>query len=129
MATADLSPAPIRPAPQQLAAQLRAGSHPATPCCSSPSRSPIRVPTCRLLALLAFTSRAQRLGDLLQALAESTREEVSLRLRIETSRASVAERGPHRGRLLRGVRRGLAVLARSYSRPFGSAEGQVVLLA
>jgi len=72
--------------------------------------------------LLAFTSRAQRLGDLLQALAESTREEVSLRLRIETSRASVRS----------GVRTvvvfsvvfaaGLAVLARSYLAPFGSAE-------
>ena len=102
MATADLSPAPIRPATEQLAAQLRAGSHPRD---------------------------ALRLGDLLQALAESTREEVSLRLRIETSRASVRS----------GVRTvvvfsvvfaaGLAVLARSYLAPFGSAEGQVVLLA
>jgi Flp pilus assembly protein TadB len=130
MATADLSPAPIRPATEQLAAQLRAGSHPrdallqfaesvADPCAD-------RV-VCSLL--LAFTSRAQRLGDLLQALAESTREEVSLRLRIETSRASVRS----------GVRTvvvfsvvfaaGLAVLARSYLAPFGSAEGQVVLLA
>ena len=79
--------------------------------------------------LLASTSRAQRLGDLLQALAESTREEVSLRLRIETSRASVRS----------GVRTvvvfsvlfaaGLAVLARSYLAPFGTASGQVVLLA
>jgi Flp pilus assembly protein TadB len=130
MATADLSPAPIRPATELLAAQLRAGSHPrdallqfaesvSDPCAD-------RV-VCSLL--LAFTSRAQRLGDLLQALAESTREEVSLRLRIETSRASVRS----------GVRTvvvfsvvfaaGLAVLARSYLAPFGSAEGQVVLLA
>ena len=129
MATADLSPAPIRPATEQLAAQLRAGSHPrdallqfaesvADPCAD-------RV-VCSLL--LAFTSRAQRLGDLLQALAESTREEVSLRLRIETSRASVRS----------GVRTvvvfsvvfaaGLTVFARSYLAPFGSAEGQVVLL-
>jgi Flp pilus assembly protein TadB len=130
MATADLSPAPIRPATELLAAQLRAGSHPrdallqfaesvSDPCAD-------RV-VCSLL--LAFTSRAQRLGDLLQALAESTREEVSLRLRIETSRASVRS----------GVRTvvvfsvvfaaGLAVLARSYLAPFASAEGQVVLLA
>ena len=130
MATADLSPEPIRPATEQLAAQLRAGSHPrdallqfaesvADPCAD-------RV-VCSLL--LAFTSRAQRLGDLLQALAESTREEVSLRLRIETSRASVRS----------GVRTvvifsvafavGLAVLARTYLAPFSSTEGQFVLLA
>jgi Flp pilus assembly protein TadB len=129
MATADLSPGPIRPATEQLAAHLRAGSHPrdallqfaesvADPCAD-------RV-VCSLL--LAFTSRAQRLGELLEALAESTREEVSLRLRIETSRASVRS----------GVRTvvvfsvvfvaGLTVLARSYLAPFGSAEGQVVLL-
>jgi tight adherence protein B len=78
--------------------------------------------------LLAFSSRAQRLGDLLQALADSTREEVALRLRIETSRASVRS----------GVRTvvvfsvvfaaGLSLLAGSYLAPFGSATGQLVLL-
>jgi Flp pilus assembly protein TadB len=129
MATAELSPTPIRPATELLAAQLRSGSHPrdallqfaesvGDPCAD-------RV-VCSLL--LAFTSRAQRLGDLLQALADSTREEASLRLRIETSRASVRS----------GVRTvvvfsvafaaGLAVLARSYLAPFAGAEGQVVLL-
>jgi Flp pilus assembly protein TadB len=130
IATADLSPAPIRSATEQLAAQLRAGAHPrdallqfaesvGDPCAD-------RV-VCSLL--LASTSRAQRLGDLLQALADSTREEVSLRLRVETSRASVRS----------GVRTvvvfsvvfavGLAVFARSYLAPFGSATGQLVLLA
>ena len=38
---------------------------------------------------LAVTSRAQRMGDLLAALADSTRDEVALRLRIETSGAAV----------------------------------------
>jgi tight adherence protein B len=129
LATAALSPDPIRPATEQLAAQIRAGVHPreallqfadevADPCAD-------RV-VCSLL--LAFTSRAQRLGDLLHALAESTREEVALRLRIETSRASVRS----------GVRTvvvfsvvfaaGLSLLARSYLAPFGSATGQLVLL-
>ncbi len=77
--------------------------------------------------LLAFSSRAQRLGDLLAALAESTRDEVALRLRIETSRASVRS----------GVRTvvvfsvafaaALVVLAHSYLAPFGSATGQLAL--
>lgn len=129
IATADLSPEPIRPATERLATQIRAGVHPreallqfaeevADPCAD-------RV-VCSLL--LAFSSRAQRLGELLQALAESTREEVSLRLRIETSRASVRS----------GVRTvvvfsaafaaALSVLARSYLAPFGSSTGQLVLL-
>jgi Flp pilus assembly protein TadB len=130
IATAGLSPDPIRPATELLAAQIRSGVHPreallqfaeevGDPCAD-------RV-VCSLL--LAFTSRAQRLGELLHALAESTREEVGLRLRIETSRASVRS----------GVRTVvvfsvvfaalLSILARSYLAPFGSTTGQLVLLA
>jgi len=130
IATAELSPDPIRPATEHLASQIRSGVHPreallqfaehvGDPCAD-------RV-VCSLL--LAFSSRAQRLGELLQALAESTREEASLRLRIETSRASVRS----------GVRTvvvfsvvfavGLSVLAHPYLVPFGSPTGQLVLCA
>jgi Flp pilus assembly protein TadB len=130
MATADLSPEPIRPATLQLAAQIRSGVHPqealfqfadavGDPCAD-------RV-VCSLL--LAFTSRAQRLGELLQALAESTREEVALRLRIETSRASV--RSGVRTVVVFSVAFAalLSIVARSYLAPFGSATGQLVLAA
>jgi hypothetical protein len=78
--------------------------------------------------LLAISSRAQRLGDLLMALADSTRDEVGLRLRIETSRASIRS----------GVRTvlifslafavGLATLAHAYLAPFGTPIGQLVLV-
>ena len=128
MATAELSPSPIRGATELLAAQIQAGVHPrdalvrfaddiADPCAD-------RV-VCALM--LAFSSRAQRLGDLLSALAESTREEVSMRLRVETSRASVRS----------GVRTvvvfsvafaaALSLLARAYLEPFHSTTGQCVL--
>jgi len=128
IATAELSPDPIRPATEQLASQIRSGVNPreallqfadhvGDPCAD-------RV-VCSLL--LAFSSRAQRLGELLQALAESTREEASLRLRIETSRASVRS----------GVRTvvvfsvvfavGLCILAHPYLAPFGTPTGQLVL--
>jgi len=130
MATADLSPAPIRGATEQLAAQIRSGVEPrvallrfadevADPCAD-------RV-VCSLL--LAFSSRAQRLGELLSALAESTREEVSLRLRVETSRASV--RSGVRTVVVFSVAFAalLAVFARSYLAPFGTASGQLILLA
>jgi Flp pilus assembly protein TadB len=128
MATAPLSPLPIRSAAGRLSARLGAGMSPhdalsqfadelEDPCAD-------RV-VCALQ--LAISSRAQRLGDLLTALADSTRDEVALRLRIETSRASVRS----------GVRTvvifsvafavGLTVLAHAYLAPFGSPEGQVVL--
>ncbi len=130
VATAELSPAPIRSATQGLAAQIQAGVDPRTALLQfaeevgDPSADRV---VCSLL--LAFTERAQRLGDLLGALAESTRDEVALRLRVETSRASVRS----------GVRTvvvfsvlfaaGLALLARPYLAPYGSPGGQAVLAA
>jgi Flp pilus assembly protein TadB len=77
---------------------------------------------------LASTSRAQRLVDLLSALADSTRDVVAMRLRVEASRSSARS----------GVRMViwfsvgfvalLTVMARSYLAPFGSVTGQLVLL-
>ena len=129
MATAPLSPPPIRAESVRLSSRLSAGMHPREallqfaeevddPCAD-------RV-VCALL--LAISSRAQRLGDLLMALADSTRDEVGLRLRIETSRASIRS----------GVRTvlvfslvfavGLATLAHAYLAPFGTPAGQLVLV-
>jgi hypothetical protein len=129
VATAPLSPVPIRSATMTLSARLVAGMHPreallhfgdeiGDPCAD-------RV-ICSLL--LATSSRAQRLGDLLTALADSTRDEVALRLRIETSRASV--RSGVRTVLVFSVAFAVAValLAHAYLAPFGTATGQVVLL-
>jgi tight adherence protein B len=129
IATADLSPDPIRSATEQLASQIQAGVHPrealllfadevGDPCAD-------RV-VCSLL--LAYSSRAQRLGDLLHALAESTREEVALRLRIETSRASVRSGVRTVVVFSVGFAACLSVLARSYLAPFGTPTGQLVLL-
>ena len=129
LATAGLSPDVIRPATELLAAQIRAGIQPrdallqfaeelSDPCAD-------RV-VCSLL--LAFSSRAQRLGDLLQVLAQSTREEVALRLRIETSRASV--RSGVRTVVVFSVAFAglLSLFARSYLAPFGTTVGQLILL-
>ena len=77
---------------------------------------------------LASTSRAQRLVDLLGALADSTREVVAMRLRVEASRSS-ARSGV---RLVIWFSVGfvalLAFAARSYLAPFGSITGQLVLV-
>ena len=128
IATAPLSPRPIRGATTQLAARLQAGMHPRDalfqfadeledPCAD-------RV-VCALQ--MAVTSRAQRLGDLLAALADSTRDEVALRLRIETSRASV--RSGVRTVLVFSVAFALVlvVAAHAYLSPYGSHQGQMVL--
>ncbi len=77
--------------------------------------------------LLAASARSQRLVDLLGALADSIREEVSMRLRIEASRAS-ARSGVRTVVVFSLVFAGaLAVLAHSYLAPFGTLTGQLVL--
>ncbi len=129
VATAPLSPPVMRDAAMRLSARLKSGVHPREcliqfadelddPCAD-------RV-VCALM--LAATSRAQRLGDLLAALAESTRDEVALRLRVETSRASV--RSGVRIVLVFSIAfaAGLALLGQRYLAPFGTGSGQVVLL-
>ena len=89
IATAPMSPDPIRPATLALAGRLRAGMYSKDALVlfaqevADPSTDRV---VCALI--LASSARAQHLGDLLGALADSTREDVALRLRIETSRAS-----------------------------------------
>ncbi len=129
MATSRLSPPVIREATMRLSARLGSGTDPRDalvqyadelddPCAD-------RV-VCALV--LAASSRAQRLGDLLVALADSTRDEVALRLRIETSRASV--RSSVRTVLVFSIAFavGLAALGHRYLAPFGTSSGQAVLL-
>jgi tight adherence protein B len=130
MATAPMSPVPIRPATMALAGRLRAGMYSKDALIqfaeevAEPSTDRV---VCALI--LASSSRAQRLGDLLGALADSTREDVAARLRIETSRAS--SRSGIRTVIVFSVAFAvaLAVLARSYLSPFGSPTGQVILIA
>jgi tight adherence protein B len=130
VATAPLSPLPIREPAARLSSRLSAGMHPhdalgqfaeevGDPCAD-------RV-VCALQ--LVASSRAQRIGDLLSALADSTREEVALRLRIETSRAGI--RGGVRTVLGFSVvfAACLVFFAHAYLAPFDSGEGQLVLAA
>jgi tight adherence protein B len=77
---------------------------------------------------LAAASRAQRLVDLLGALADSTRDEVAMRLRVEASRASARSSV----RTVIGFSVAfvalLVVVAHSYLAPYGSVTGQLVLV-
>lgn len=77
--------------------------------------------------LMASRERAQKLGDLLGALARSVRDEVTMRLRIEASRASSRTAV----RMITGFSLALFVLmalfARSYLAPYSRPLGQAVL--
>lgn len=77
--------------------------------------------------LMAATERAQRLGDLLGALAISTREEIAMRQRVEAARASARSAV----RTVTGFSVGLfalmAAFAHRYLAPYSSVSGQVVL--
>jgi tight adherence protein B len=130
MATAPMSPAPIRQATMALAGRLQAGMY-STDALIQFAEEVAEPSTDRVVCalILATTSRAQRLGDLLGALADSTREDVAAQLRIETSRAS--SRSGMRTVIVFSVAfaAALAVLARSYLSPFGSPTGQVILVA
>jgi tight adherence protein B len=130
ISTAPLSPPPIRAATVRLSSRLTAGMHPQEALLQFADELEDSCADRVICALqLAVSARAQRLGELLSALADSTRDEVALRLRIETSRASVRS----------GVRTvvvfsvlfavALTLVAGSYLQPFGTARGQLVLLA
>lgn len=78
--------------------------------------------------ILASTARAHRLVDLLGALADAMREEVAMRLRVESGRAS-ARSGVRTIVLFSiGFAVILAFLAHTYLQPFGSSSGEVMLL-
>jgi Flp pilus assembly protein TadB len=79
--------------------------------------------------VMAATSRAQRLVELLSALAGAIREDVAMRLRVDSSRASA--RSSVRTVIVFSLLFAalLIVVAHSYLAPFGSAEGQIVLIA
>jgi hypothetical protein len=130
VSTAPVAPEPIRKEVQGLALRLSNGL---------PASDALRMfadevcdPSADLVVcalMLAATARAQRLVDLLGALSDAMREEVAMRLRVESNRASARS----------GVRTiivfsvgfvgFLAVVARSYLAPFGSATGQLAIVA
>jgi Flp pilus assembly protein TadB len=78
--------------------------------------------------ILAATARAQNLVDLLGSLAAAMREEVAMRLRVESGRAS-ARSGVRTIVLFSvGFAALLLLVARSYLEPFGTSTGEMVLL-
>jgi Flp pilus assembly protein TadB len=128
VATALIAPKPLRPQLATLAARLQAGVPLATALGQlADDIADPAADTVVACLVMASTERARRLGDLLGALADSTREECAMRMSVEASRASARSAV----RMISGFSFGLlglmAVVARSYLTPYGTAEGQLVL--
>lgn len=126
--TAGLAPRPLRSHLAGLAARLQAGV-PLRPALSQLADD-VADPAADVVVaslVLAGTERAQRLGELLGALAASTRDEVTMRLGIEAARSSARTSV----RMIAGSSFALlalmAVVGRPYLAPYRSAEGQLVL--
>lgn len=127
--TAPLAPEPLRDAAVELAAHLRAGSPMDDALRSFAARvddpAADRV-VCALI--LAATSRAERLGGLLESLATATREDAALRLRIDAGRSAVTSAVRTVIVFTVGFGAVLTVVAHAYLSPYGTVTGQCVLL-
>jgi Flp pilus assembly protein TadB len=77
---------------------------------------------------LAASARAQRLVELLTALSESIHDEVKMRLRVESSRASARSGVRTIALFSLGFAGVLELFAHTYLQPFGTPIGQLVLL-
>lgn len=88
-------------------------------------------PTGDLLAralTVALTGQARRVGDVLASLADSAREQASMRLRIETDRARVRTVARSTGGVVLGWTFIVYAISGRFFAPYASAEGQLVLV-
>jgi tight adherence protein B len=129
IATAAICPQPIREEVSALANRLTSGA--ALTAGLQSFADELADPAADVVVatlLMAATERAHRLGDLLGALAESTREEVAMRQGVEASRASATSAV----RTVTGFSLGflglMVLFAHSYLAPYRSTEGQAVLV-
>jgi tight adherence protein B len=126
--TAAFAPIPIRRPVSALAGRLSNGV--SLEAALRSFASEVDDPAAEFLVcalLLAATSRAQKLVEVLSALADSIREDVSMHLRIDASRASARSSVRTVVLFSLGFAGLLAVIGHSYLSPFGTATGQLVL--
>ncbi len=130
IATASAAPTPIKEHVERLGARLASGVGVESALRSfalevdDPSADMV---VCALV--LAARSRAQRLVELLTALADATRDDVGMRLRVEASRASARSSVRTVVVFSLAFSAALLLLAHAYLSPFGSVAGQLVLAA
>ena len=130
VATASVAPDPIRTQVAALAQRLSNGMP--MPAALRMFADEIGDPSADLVVcalMLAAAARAQRLVDLLGALADAMHEEVAMRLKVESGRASARSGVRTIIVFSLGFAGLLTLVARAYLAPFGSASGQIALVA
>ncbi|MEU6158819.1 type II secretion system F family protein [Streptomyces sp. NPDC047130] len=128
LATADIAPAPLESELRALAVEVRAGRP--LPSALRAFAEAVDDPLADVVVaalLMAAEQQARQLGSVLGELAESVREQVAMRQRIDAGRASVRTGVRVTVVVTLGMTVGLVVFNRSYLQPFDTAAGQGVL--
>jgi tight adherence protein B len=128
VATATVAPLPIRAEVAMLAVRLQ--SERLAPALRA-FADEVADPTCDLVVaalVLASEHQAQRLGELLGSLAQAARDQATMRLRVEASRARTRTSVKVIVGATGGLALALALLNRGYLSPFDSGVGQLMLL-
>lgn len=126
LATAQASPAAIREEISELAVRLKRGERLAS--CLPHLADQLRDPTADLVISALMPREGRQLANLLGELASEAREQASMRMRVEASRASTrtSVRVIVITTLVFAI--GLMLLDRGYLAPYDSAFGQIMLL-
>ncbi|MFI1956004.1 type II secretion system F family protein [Streptomyces xinghaiensis] len=130
LATADIAPAALEPEMQQLTGVIRSGRP--LPAAVEAFAEDTDDPLADLVVAALTTAARQQagqLGPLLGELAESVREQVAMRQRIDAGRASVRTGVRVTVITTLGMATGLVIFNRPYLDPFNSLTGQAVLAA
>ncbi|MFE6287858.1 type II secretion system F family protein [Streptomyces sp. NPDC057877] len=128
LATADIAPAALEPEMRELAAAVRSGHPLPTALRTLAERLDDPLADVVVTALvMAAEEQASHLAPLLTELADSTREQVAMRQRIDAGRASVRTGVRVTVIVTLGMVVGLVVFNRPYLDPFDTLTGQAVL--
>ncbi|MFF4602727.1 type II secretion system F family protein [Streptomyces sp. NPDC001339] len=128
LATADIAPAALEREMRKLASATRSG-HP-LPAALRAFAADVDDPLADVVVaalVMAAEQQASQLAPLLGELAESVREQVAMRQRIDAGRASVRTGVRVTVIVTLGMTLGLVVLNRPYLDPFDTWTGQAVL--
>jgi Flp pilus assembly protein TadB len=126
-AIAAVGPAPLAAPLARLSVRLE---HESLPVALRDFAEELADPTADLVVaalVLAATEQARRLGDLLGALAEATREQAAMRLRVDASRARTRATAAGVAGIAVAAAVGFLAFDRPFLHPYDSAQGQVVL--
>lgn len=128
LATADIAPTVLEPELRELAVGIRAGR--SLPTVLRAFAEDVEDPLADVVVaalVMAAEQQASRLAPLLGELAESVREQVAMRQRIDAGRASVRTGVRVTVITTLGMAVGLVIFNRPYLDPFNTLTGQLVL--